>query len=116
MTVGRNDRCPCGSGKKFKKCCAPKGETKTAGLTAAIRMKGGVSFDPAANAYRAIVHSWDNAECIGEPQEWRSAQIFASEDAAMSYYMASIRPGLERLMAEASRKAKDGTFMHRQLE
>ena len=20
--VGRNDRCPCGSGKKFKKCCA----------------------------------------------------------------------------------------------
>ncbi len=19
--VGRNDRCPCGSGKKFKKCC-----------------------------------------------------------------------------------------------
>lgn len=21
-SVGRNDRCPCGSGKKFKKCCA----------------------------------------------------------------------------------------------
>lgn len=20
--VGRNDPCPCGSGKKFKKCCA----------------------------------------------------------------------------------------------
>lgn len=20
--VGRNDSCPCGSGKKFKKCCA----------------------------------------------------------------------------------------------
>lgn len=20
-TVGRNDACPCGSGKKFKKCC-----------------------------------------------------------------------------------------------
>jgi len=23
--VGRNDPCPCGSGKKFKKCCMPKG-------------------------------------------------------------------------------------------
>jgi hypothetical protein len=23
--VGRNDPCPCGSGKKFKKCCADKG-------------------------------------------------------------------------------------------
>ncbi len=24
--VGRNDPCPCGSGKKFKKCCAALGE------------------------------------------------------------------------------------------
>lgn len=24
--VGRNDPCPCGSGKKFKHCCARKGE------------------------------------------------------------------------------------------
>lgn len=23
--VGRNDSCPCGSGKKFKKCCIGKG-------------------------------------------------------------------------------------------
>ena len=22
--VGRNDPCPCGSGKKYKKCCAKK--------------------------------------------------------------------------------------------
>jgi uncharacterized protein YecA (UPF0149 family) len=22
--VGRNDPCPCGSGKKFKKCCGAK--------------------------------------------------------------------------------------------
>lgn len=26
--TGRNDPCPCGSGKKFKKCCEPKGKTK----------------------------------------------------------------------------------------
>jgi len=24
--VGRNDPCPCGSGKKFKKCCWDKGK------------------------------------------------------------------------------------------
>jgi hypothetical protein len=24
MRVGRNDPCPCGSGRKFKKCCGPK--------------------------------------------------------------------------------------------
>ena len=24
MKAGRNDACPCGSGKKYKKCCLPK--------------------------------------------------------------------------------------------
>ncbi len=26
MNVGRNDPCPCGSGKKYKKCCLAKDE------------------------------------------------------------------------------------------
>ena len=26
--TGRNDPCPCGSGKKYKKCCLPKHETQ----------------------------------------------------------------------------------------
>jgi hypothetical protein len=31
--VGRNDPCPCGSGKKYKKCCAIFDDTKTAQLS-----------------------------------------------------------------------------------
>lgn len=31
--VGRNDPCPCGSGKKYKKCCALFEDVKTAQLT-----------------------------------------------------------------------------------
>jgi tetratricopeptide (TPR) repeat protein len=30
-TPGRNDRCPCGSGRKFKNCCARKGESQPTG-------------------------------------------------------------------------------------
>lgn len=26
--AGRNDPCPCGSGKKYKKCCALKGASQ----------------------------------------------------------------------------------------
>jgi hypothetical protein len=26
MKIGRNDPCPCGSGKKYKKCCFEKDE------------------------------------------------------------------------------------------
>ena len=29
-TAGRNDPCPCGSGKKYKKCCLPKDEAAAA--------------------------------------------------------------------------------------
>lgn len=24
--IGRNDKCPCGSGKKYKRCCLPSGK------------------------------------------------------------------------------------------
>ena len=27
MKIGRNEKCPCGSGKKFKKCCLTKSLT-----------------------------------------------------------------------------------------
>ncbi len=27
--IGRNDLCPCGSGKKFKKCCGSDGTPPT---------------------------------------------------------------------------------------
>jgi len=28
VDIGRNDPCPCGSGKKYKKCCMAKDEAK----------------------------------------------------------------------------------------
>jgi len=116
MTIGRNDPCPCGSGKKFKRCCAAQEAVSPVGLGAALRMKGGVAFDSSASAYRAIVHSWDNAECIGEPQQWQSSETFSTEEAAMTYYKVRIRPELTRLMSDAAQKEKGGTFLHRRLE
>lgn len=35
MTIGRNDPCHCGSGKKYKKCCAAKDEAARAVASAA---------------------------------------------------------------------------------
>ena len=31
MAPSRNDPCPCGSGKKLKKCCGPKGKQPMSG-------------------------------------------------------------------------------------
>ena len=79
-------------------------------------MKGGTSFEPALNAYRAIVHTWDNVECRGEPEEWVSNEVFDTEDEAMAFYKSNIRPGLEQLMREATRHDKDATLSIRRLE
>jgi hypothetical protein len=116
MTIARNDPCPCGSGKKYKRCCGASREGGSRGPKAAIRMKGGVSYDPVARAYRAIVHSWVNAECLGVPEEWQTPETFPTEDAAMAYYKLNIRPELERLMAKMSREGKGGHFQYRRLE
>jgi hypothetical protein len=35
--VGRNDRCPCGSGKKYKKCCMVEAEIARSGRTDEVR-------------------------------------------------------------------------------
>jgi len=96
--------------RKVKKPSAPKG------LTPGIRMKGGIRFDPAVNGFVAIVHTWDNVHCRGEPEEWRSLEVFSKEEAAMQYYKTSIRPSLERMMAEMAKGHADGTFIHRKLE
>ena len=48
MAVGRNDPCPCGSGKKYKHCCAlsqnrtPLGSWIVAALIALVLLTGGI--------------------------------------------------------------------------
>ena len=45
MNVARNAPCPCGSGKKYKKCCMAKDgplSTRTAMVLFALLMLGGV--------------------------------------------------------------------------
>ncbi len=43
--VGRNDPCPCGSGKKFKKCCLDKVEAQQREAAAAARLPVATELD-----------------------------------------------------------------------
>lgn len=114
--VSRNAPCPCGSGKKYKKCCGAKEQSHLHGLTAGIRMKGGVCFDEQADVYVPIVHTWDNVHCHGEPTEWRSPKVFATEEEAMKYYKLYIRPDLQRMISKIENGLSDATLVHRKLE
>jgi hypothetical protein len=79
-------------------------------------MKGGVRFENALNGYIAIVHTWENTTCDGEPAEWCSPKVFPTEEEAMRYYKSYIRPELQRLMSKIQNELSDGTFIHRELE
>jgi hypothetical protein len=41
-TAGRNEACPCGSGKKFKKCCGDRTGRRNPMTTAVAVVVGGV--------------------------------------------------------------------------
>jgi len=53
--VGRNDHCPCGSGKKYKKCCGP-------------RNAHAVTTDPAPNS--KALYTWTRQWEIDQVQRW----------------------------------------------
>lgn len=114
--ISRNAPCLCGSGRKYKKCCGAEEKSHVDGLAAGIRMKGGVRFDEQNDGYVAIVHTWDNVYCKGEPTEWRSPKIFPTEEEAMKYYKLSIRPDMQRMMSKIENDLSDGTLIHRKLE
>lgn len=84
------------------------------GLQPGLRMKGGVLYDPALKGFVAIVHSWDNALGVGKPEEWRTPQVFPTEEAAMDYYKTNLRPELEKLMAQMGKTRTK--VLHRKLE
>ena len=61
--VGRNDPCPCGSGRKFKQCCAGKTErwSRTASYAVAAVAIALAGF---------IVYSFTNGGGSGPRQVW----------------------------------------------
>jgi len=54
--VGRNDPCPCGSGKKYKKCCLEKGEN-----VIVFPVPDERSLDDALRRYQNFVEKWDSS-------------------------------------------------------
>jgi SEC-C motif len=113
--AGRNAPCPCGSGRQYTQCGGAKGASALQDLRPGMRRKGGVRFAPEAAGFMVIVHTWDNAAGHGEPTEWRTPEVFPTEEAAMQCYKESIRPALSELIAQASGQA-DATVVHRKLE
>ena len=53
-TIGRNDPCPCQSGKKYKKCCLPAHEARAAEQRRAHEQRNAVQRPDVAAVARAL--------------------------------------------------------------
>jgi methionyl aminopeptidase len=68
--IGRNDPCPCGSGKKFKKCCASKADEcihQHHPDKPKIRLKSALEIEAIRRAGRLVVDTLDLAESRLKP-------------------------------------------------
>ena len=76
MSVSRNDPCPCGSGKKYKRCCLPGARPDVPGRSVAPRFRfehgsyggPGRGFMPSAICYEQIAPGrWSDHFCLVNP-------------------------------------------------
>jgi methionyl aminopeptidase len=68
--IGRNDPCPCGSGKKFKKCCASRVDRHSPRHhpdKPKIRLKSPVDIEAIRRAGRLVVETLDLVESHLKP-------------------------------------------------
>jgi len=86
------------------------------GFKPGLRVKGGVATSPSGVGFVAIIHTWDNIECKGEPREWCTATTFPTEDKAMAYYKTVLRPALVQFMEGLASGATGVTVKRTKLE
>lgn len=76
MKIGRNDPCPCGSGRKYKKCCLEKEEIEALGRQASREEE--VHAQGAADLFSDLPA---NERDYREKEDSYSAEIAAGQDA-----------------------------------
>ena len=96
MTIGRNDPCPCGSGKKYKKCCgnAPQEQAESS-LPGRFRFEPG-SYGGPSGAY---VPSILCQKRISET-EWRDHFVLANPTSPHDHHDSAVATA-ETDLAEA---------------
>ncbi|MEW6666284.1 MAG: SEC-C metal-binding domain-containing protein [Thermodesulfobacteriota bacterium] len=102
---GRNDPCPCGSGKKYKKCCLPLHEESRAKQHAAVSLTPGFTdLDDLSNSVVDLIEAGrlDDAEAACRDLLTRHPDQIDGTERLAAVYEAK---GEKKLAAEYYRKA-----------
>jgi SEC-C motif/Protein of unknown function (DUF2384) len=74
-SVGRNDPCPCGSGKKFKKCCLSAAGAPSGAYTQAERQSAQIALE--RFGWR---HEFDGERTIASARFWTGLDLVAGDE------------------------------------
>jgi tetratricopeptide (TPR) repeat protein len=96
--TGRNDPCPCGSGKKYKKCCLPKEE--------AVKLEAHAK-DQAVREERAAVRREELRKSKAEALAWIAGAIDDDEDELTAVSNAAVDLVHAGKLDEAEKAARD---------
>jgi protein O-GlcNAc transferase len=105
--VGRNDPCPCGSGKKYKKCCLPlHEESRAKEREAAALTPGFTDLDDLSNSVVDLIEAGrlDDAEAACRELLTRYPDQIDGTERLAAVYEAK---GEKKLAAEYYRKAAE---------
>ncbi len=125
MPPGRNDPCPCGSGKKYKHCCGAAGaipspqplERARALLQAGRAAEAEALLRPMAAARPGDAAVWNLLALCAHHQGRREAAVEAMERAAaLAPAQRTYQANLALLLAEAGRLAESEQALRRGLE
>jgi hypothetical protein len=94
MKIGRNDPCPCGSGKKFKKCCIDKPEYKAPSV---------VEFRPREGSKEQSV--WPRLATNAEKPLKHRLTGGSNEESVMQRLADIMKHGVEQLEADKDDEA-----------
>ncbi len=86
-TIGRNELCPCGSGKKYKKCCISTGAVAQTHPSPRFRFEAGSyggagrQYVPSVICYEQIaLNKWCDCFCLVNP-----SRRFGTENEASAH-------------------------------
>jgi hypothetical protein len=121
--TGRNDPCPCGSGKKYKRCCLLVAEAPSGAYTAAERQSAQIALG--RFGWR---HEFDEDRTAAERRFWEGALDLVTEDEAREvvpqgeaffqdwfttdFRLASGQTLLERFLEREGRRLRPGELRY----
>lgn len=108
--VGRNEPCPCGSGRKYKRCCEGNVTINTLSSTATAGLPGGkFRFEPGSYGGKGTFAA--SISCLKEvrPDEWAYHFVLANPHASFEEEQAAVNAATQHLEGAFAEKRRTGS-------